>query len=298
MTALRWPGFPGGGAVSWLVGLVILAAALAVPGLAWSQAVVPPGTSAVVGDGSGGGVVVDERKALEISQAVLGRVPADVVLRDTAGREVRLSDFRGKPVLLSLIYTSCYHTCPMITQNLIRAVNVADGAVGAKRYDVITLGFDAVADTPERMVAFGRSQGIDRSGWSLLSGDSATIKTLSADLGFSFAPSPKGFDHLAQVTMLDRDGRIVRQIYGEEFPAQALVEPLKQLLSGGSLDLAGGLAGLLDRVRLLCTVYDPTQGRYRFSISLFIGYFVGVACFSVAGAVLVREWRKAGPRVS
>ena len=43
---------------------------------------------------------------------------------------------------------------------------------------------------------------------------------------------PRGFDHLAQTTVIDAHGRIYRQVYGDAFAVPALVEPLKDLALG------------------------------------------------------------------
>jgi hypothetical protein len=141
---------------------------------------------------------------------------------------VSLAGYRGKPLVVSLIYTSCYHVCPTITQSLAHAVEVAEEALGEASFQVATVGFDAAVDSPERMATFAREQGIDHPGWRFLSADAATIEELSTALGFIFYRSPKGFDHLTQTTIIDSGGTVYRQVYGDTFPAPRLVEPLNQ----------------------------------------------------------------------
>ena len=46
--------------------------------------------------------VIDEARALEISQAAIGRTVGDYTFRDTRGHKVRISDFRGKPLVISM----------------------------------------------------------------------------------------------------------------------------------------------------------------------------------------------------
>src|SRR3990172_4181561 len=66
-------------------------------------------------------------------------------------------------------------------------------------------------------------------------------------------------------------------------------EPLKELVFGRRAPLAD-LSGLIDRVRLLCTLYDPASQRYRFDYSIFIGMIVGVGSLAAVGFILVRGW--------
>lgn len=232
---------------------------------------------------------LDEKAVLETSQRAIGRTVGDHRFVNSAGTPVSLADFRGRPLVVSLIYTSCYHTCPLIVQTVDRAVDIASGALGADRFSVVTIGFDTRNDTPDRMRAYARAQGIDRKNWEFLSTDPLTIGRLADELGFQFVASPSGFDHLAQVSILDGGGRVYRQIYGDDFPPRTLADPLKDLVLGRGSSLTS-VAGLFDRVRLICTVYDPTQNRYRFSYAIFIGLGIGLLSLSATGAVIVRAW--------
>src|SRR5690349_6730166 len=46
--------------------------------------------------------------AIKISQAAIGRTIADYTLTDTRGRTVRLSSYRGKPLLVNFVYSGCF----------------------------------------------------------------------------------------------------------------------------------------------------------------------------------------------
>ncbi len=235
----------------------------------------------------------DERAALQISQAAVGRSLGDYLLRDRTGAPLRLEDLRGRPLVLNLIYTSCYHTCPLMTRNLAAVVAGARDALGEDSFTVVSVGFDTAVDTPQRMDVFARQQGISDTRWLFVSGDEAAMSALTRDIGFTYRPSPKGFDHLAQTTVIDADGVVYRQIYGEAFQPPALVEPLKQLLWGTKAK-ASSIDGWLTGVRLFCTVYDPAAGRYRFDYSIFIAAIVGAGCLVFLAVFIVRLWRQAG----
>lgn len=235
----------------------------------------------------------DRERALAISQAAIGNRLGDYALTDSEGRTVRLTDFAGKPLLVSLVFTSCYHSCPVTTKRLRQAVAEARDALGADSFAVVTVGFDVANDTPERMRVFGREQGIDPDGWTLLSATPEVIPRLLADVGFVHYPSPRGFDHIAQVTVVGRDGVVYRQVYGEMFELPQLVEPLKDLVFNRPRDGSPVTASLLDRIKLFCTVYDPTTGRYDSDYSLFVEVFVGLLVLLSVAGYLVHEARKA-----
>ena len=232
---------------------------------------------------------LDERAVLAVSTAAIGNRVADSTFVDHRGRAISLSNLRGKPLVMPLVYTSCYHTCPLIAENLLHAVAVARQALPRDGFQVVVVGFDAGVDTPERMSDFAHSQGLDQPGWTFLSGDTAAIEALARDVGFSYVRSPRGFDHIAQTTIIDGEGRVYWQVYGTDFKSSAVVEPLKQLIFGHPTRFDDP-STWWSRLRLLCTVYDPSQDRYRFSYAIFVGLVVGL--FSLGGTAwfLVRNW--------
>lgn len=235
----------------------------------------------------------DADAALAISQSAVGRELDRRVLLDHSGAPVELSGYRGKPLLISMIFTSCYHVCPAITRHLDAAVRKARDALGEDSFAVATIGFDTAVDTPEAMRLFARRQGVDDPRWMFLSGAEQDIRSLADNIGFVYFPSPRGFDHINQVTVVDADGRIYRQVYGAAFELPALVEPLKQLVFKRPQPGDGAGHVLVDRVRLFCTVYDPRSGRYRFDYSLFVGIGIGALILLVAVAWLVVEFARA-----
>ena len=238
------------------------------------------------------GAQFSQPEALAISQAVLGQAVGNYTFLTPAGQPLALHEFKGKPTVISLIYTSCFHVCPMITQHLADVAGVAREAFGDDSFTVVTIGFDTAVDTPERMGEYAAERGLDRPGWQFLSADAETIQALSTDLGFIFYPSAKGFDHLAQTTVLDSEGRVYRQVYGQQFATPMLVEPLKELIYGESRN-GSLIQSFLDDVRLFCTIYDPTTGRYKFDYSIFMMIFVGVLCLGGVAIVIIRSWREA-----
>jgi protein SCO1/2 len=259
------------------IGVVLL-----VPlGMTWAAPHNPPGQAPVL----------DEALALKKSQLAIGKTLSNHRFTDMRGKTVMLDSLRGKPLVLSLVYSSCYHTCPTITRSVTNAVRAGRDALGKDSFNVITIGFDTATDTPPRMRAYAREHGIGDERWQILSTDAATLKALADEIGFTFFPSPRGFDHMTQTTVIDDKGKIYRQVYGEGFAVPALVEPLKDLTLGRRASKKNW-DGWINGVKLFCTVYDPASGRYKFDYSLFIGLFVGIVMLGGVAVFLVRAWRE------
>lgn len=268
-----------GGAALLLAGLLWLVAAPA--------AEAAPSTAMSVRTQGG----FDRTQALAISQAVLGTRLSSHELLGADGAPVTLSQFAGKPLVISMIFTSCAHICPATTQNLRKAVAEALSTFGSDSFNVATIGFDAPRDSVESMREFARRQGVDDSNWHFLSADQPTIDAIAKDLGFLFFPSGGGFDHLIQSTIVDGKGVIYRQVYGIDFPLAHLLEPLKELIY--ALEPEQTLyQSLANRIRLFCTVYDPASDSYRFSYAIFVGLVIGLLLGAVAVYLLGREWAR------
>ncbi|NGZ05160.1 MAG: SCO family protein [Magnetococcales bacterium] len=242
--------------------------------------------------GKGRDPVFDARQAVENSQASIGRTLDAYTLTKPSGERVELSSFLGKPLIISLIYTSCYQTCSIATRFLASVVDKAREAFGDQSFHVVSIGFDTRFDSPKAMERFARQQGIDsQPNWSVLSASPETLNRLVQQLGFIYQPSPKGFDHLVQATVVDAKGVVYRQVYGESFQTQLLTEPLRTLILGTPpSDNETPVDELMRRVRFFCTTYDPNTDAYRFDYSLFVGMFCGGTVILGILYWILREW--------
>jgi cytochrome oxidase Cu insertion factor (SCO1/SenC/PrrC family) len=92
---------------------------------------------------------LDEKAAFAFSQSAIGKQVGDFVLLDRQGRPVELSRYRGKPLLVTFIYTACFQVCPTITRNLQKAVENTVSVMGADRFNVISIGFNQPFDSPQ-----------------------------------------------------------------------------------------------------------------------------------------------------
>lgn len=243
---------------------------------------------------------LDQIAALRASQAAMGRAIGDYTLQDREGRAVRLSRYRGKPLLVNFIYTGCFQICPTTTRALQQAASVARDALGDGRFNVISIGFNQPADSPQALKSFALQYGINSPNWEFLSPPAAVVPDLARDFGFVFATTASGFDHLLQVSVVDAEGRIYRQIYGEDYSADYLVEPLKQLISGTPVADAASLSAILEQVRILCSVYDPRTGKYRVSYAIVLEIAGGATFLVWIIWFFLNEWwrRRSARRAS
>ena len=127
--------------------------------------------------------------------------------------------------------------------------------------------------------------------WRFATAAPADLDRLIDELGYVRVESPRGFDHIAQTSVLDADGRVHAHIYGTSFEASALAEPLKSLLYAEARRELN-LDSIVERVRLFCTFYDPKSGRYAFDYSFFISVSIATIVLGLLAFVLLNALRK------
>src|SRR5438128_4276591 len=82
-------------------------------------------------------------KNVGIDQRLNEQVPLDAVFKDEQGQEVRLIEFfKGKPVVLSLVYYSCPMLCNQVLNGMLAAFRQTSLNLG-EQFEVVTISFDS-----------------------------------------------------------------------------------------------------------------------------------------------------------
>lgn len=148
-------------------------------------------------------------RATAVAPAAFSVYDLDGSWRDQAGTARSLASLRGTPVLLAMIYTHCTATCPLAVSELKR-IAALDPDV---RFVLVSL--DPARDDPDRLARFAAERSLDLSRWTLLTGSDADVRDLAATLSVRYRRvTSDELAHSNLITLLDRDGRIVRQTSG------------------------------------------------------------------------------------
>lgn len=226
----------------------------------------------------------DAAEAVRVSKEAVGKIPNDYPLVDQDGKTFRLSDYKGKPLVVSFIYTSCESACSTITMNLDKAFSKAGDGFGAK-FSALTVGFDSDRDTPSAMKKHGKHFGADFSKWKFASADRKTIEAMTRDFGFTYRKIKSDFSHANMASVLDSNGRIYTQLYGMELTSDDVLKPVYAAAMPGASAPAKwkDASGIKDMLRALCYTYDPKTGSYRFDYLMLFPIVLGL---TVQGAII------------
>ncbi|MBI3755230.1 MAG: SCO family protein [Deltaproteobacteria bacterium] len=239
------------------------------------------------------------KKAIQAAQWAEGTTPQDYTLVDQDGKAFRLSEYfgKGKPLLVSFIYTSCTVVCPTITGSLVKAAEEGRKELGDK-FNALTIGFDAETDTPERLREYGKRWTSDFSFIRFATGSKETIEKITKDFGFFHQKESWGFNHLNMISVVNKDGRIYKQVYGRELTPDDIKTPLKELITGRMPQQRA--VTFIDRIKLFCSTYDPATGKYVVNWAVILGVLIQliiilIIVFAVWGKSITKLLSKIHP---
>lgn len=161
----------------------------------------------------------------------LGGVPApNFRLTDQFGRPVSLAQFKGKPVVLTFLYTHCPDQCPLTAEKL-HAVMLSLGS-DAQRVAVVAVSTDPRRDTTAAALNFSQVHRMQNY-WHYLLGTESELSPVWSSYSVYAAPTPTSTGgsvaHTTAVYIIDKQGR-ERVFFGSDFTSEQLTKDLQILL--------------------------------------------------------------------
>lgn len=147
------------------------------------------------------------------------------------------NDFKGKTIVLGLIFTNCPDICPLTTNNM-RLIQEEIKKKEIKNIEFIAISFDPKHDTPKVMRDYIRIRGFDTSNWKFLTGEQNVVNKLLKDIGFFAIPNDtintaKGemvtFVHTDRISLIDSNFRIRKNYQGSVIKIEEIINDIENL---------------------------------------------------------------------
>jgi cytochrome oxidase Cu insertion factor (SCO1/SenC/PrrC family) len=131
-------------------------------------------------------------------------------------RTVHLSEWLGKPLILTMEYSSCRFMCTT-TFSKLKAIQAAADQQNIN-IDFMIISLDPKNDTPEAWKQYRISREVDRNNWHLLTGSEATTKEFAALTGIKYWYYDEHILHDFKIVRLNAKGKIEKEItdYSDE----------------------------------------------------------------------------------
>lgn len=155
------------------------------------------------------------------SQRSIYRAP--MVWQDETGASFVLSHWKGKRVIITMWYTTCWSRCPITLQKLKEIQKRFDDCLQQAEFVLVTL--DPRQDTPQTLARFRKSYGLTASNWHFLRGSEADTRKLASLLGFGkYQNMGDGILHTLKISRVNEAGEIARTLDWDHRNVDSLFE--------------------------------------------------------------------------
>lgn len=166
----------------------------------------------------------------------LDKAPPGFALEDADGKPVRLSDLRGKVVVLHFIYAGCPDVCPLHADRIAEMQSMVNQTPMKAQVQFVTITTDPKNDTPDVLRAYGEQHRLDPANWMFLTTGAGqpedTTRTLAEKFGHKFMKEEGGYQVHGIVThVIDKDGRWRANFHGLKFEPTNLVVFINALVN-------------------------------------------------------------------
>jgi protein SCO1/2 len=144
------------------------------------------------------GAVQAPKSAFEGAQLPPGIRAPDFKLLDERGKRVTMKEYRGKPVVVTFLYSHCQDTCPIQAQQI-------KGALDNLGHDLpaLAISVDPPGDDPRSVARFNDEQGVTgRLRWVL--GRESQLRRLWE--GYHTTSQSPQSEHMARLVLVDKRG--------------------------------------------------------------------------------------------
>lgn len=174
----------------------------------------------------------------EIPRTVIlapGDKAPDATLVDQDGRTRRFSEWHGRTVAVTFIYTRCPlpDFCPLMDRHFAHVQReIAKDPALAGDVGLISVSFDPDVDTPDVLRAHAKRVGFDPVIWTWLTGTREAVDTLAVPFGVSIIRGDKPQQeivHNLRTAVLDREGRLTKIFNGNDWKPEELLAELRMV---------------------------------------------------------------------
>jgi protein SCO1/2 len=149
----------------------------------------------------------------------------DFRLRDQDGEPTTMREYRGTPVVVTFLYSTCQDTCPLTAQQIRGALDELGRDV-----PVLAISVDPAGDTPLHVKRFLVKQHV-AGRMRYLTGTRARLAPVWRAYGIR--PQGQGYEHTASTVVVDGTGRQRIGYLTDQLTPEALADDLRAL-SGGA----------------------------------------------------------------
>jgi len=162
-------------------------------------------------------------------ELAVGDILPDIELVTQLGGKIRVSDFRGKSLAITFIYSRCPspELCPMVGRNFDAVQTLLTQLGAGESCRLLSVSLDAANDTPEVLAAYAKGCRADARLWTFATAREDMLRKLGDTVGLEFKRVDGRIDHNLRTVVVDANGRLRRIFRGNEWTPQELAAELR-----------------------------------------------------------------------
>lgn len=173
--------------------------------------------------------------AAGVSVLGVGDAVPDTTLTDQDGRPISLSDWHGRAVAVTFIYTRCPlpEFCPLLDRRFVQVQRLAQQDASLEsRVGLLSVSFDPDTDTSAVLKAHARSLAANPSSWRFATAPRDTVDRFAATFGVTVVrEADRTITHSMRTTVIGPDGRVHATFPGASWTADELTAALRAALA-------------------------------------------------------------------
>jgi cytochrome oxidase Cu insertion factor (SCO1/SenC/PrrC family) len=173
--------------------------------------------------------------AAATSELKVGDLLPDLTFTSSEEKPVKLSDFKGKTLLFTFVFTRCPlpDYCPLQSWKFgqVQKILSEDAAV-PKDWHLLSISIDPKHDTTETLAKYAAMHGAQAAHWTLVTGELCTISSLALRLGADFWADKDGLiTHHMRTVLVGEDGRIRSITTDSKWSPEKMAKDIKDLVT-------------------------------------------------------------------
>lgn len=158
----------------------------------------------------------------------LGVQMPDALLTDDSGAPFRISDYRGKALAITFIYTRCPlpDYCPRMNSNFATTIR----ALADTRCQWLSVTIDPANDTPQLLADYAKQFSARDGRWKFATGSVEEVGKLAKFAGLEIRAAGAQIDHNLRTLVVGPDGKIAKVFTGNQWTPEELAVAMRRVL--------------------------------------------------------------------
>ena len=173
---------------------------------------------------------MDMSGSMQMNELKPGDQLPDYELTSEDGKQIRISDFRGKAVAFTFFFTRCPlpDYCPRMNRNFKEARDILLAEANAPtNWEFLSISFDPGFDTSEVLAQYARYyRGDNPDRWLFVSAPTNVLAEAGSELDLMIMREGSNISHNLRTVVLDTHGNIFRQFDNNQWTPSQLAEAM------------------------------------------------------------------------